>query len=127
MFDWLGTTVLFVISAGWGVALAGAVTLSLGTIRSGERLPKVAGLLHGLALLLIGLGLLLTGALGPTAWDTKAGLQISPFATASLLLLIGLVSHPLEQSRTGKILDLVFSWLAVVAGIWGMVILFVGG
>jgi len=75
---------------------------------------------------LIGLGLLLAGALGPTAWDTKAGLQISPFAIASLLLLIGLVNHPLERSKPGKALDLIFAWLASGAGIWGIIVLLVG-
>ena len=116
-----------VIAAGWGIALAGAMTLTLANIRPDNRMRKWGSLLPGLALLLIGLGLLLAGALGPTAWDTKAGLQISPFATASLLLLIGLVSHSLEQSKPGKALGLVLAWLASAAGIWGMVILFVGG
>lgn len=126
MIGWFGATVQLVIAAGWGIALAGAMTLTLANIRPDNRMRKWGSLLPGLALLLIGLGLLLAGALGPTAWDTKAGLQISPFATASLLLLIGLVSHRLEQSRAGKVLDLVLAWLAVGAGIWGIIVLFAG-
>jgi len=126
MIGWFGATVQPVIAAGWGIALAGAVTLTLDTIRPDSRMHKWGSLLSGLALFLIGLGLLLAGALGPTAWDTKAGLQISPFAIASLLLLIGLVNHPLERSKPGKALDLIFAWLASGAGIWGIIVLLVG-
>ena len=79
MIGWFGATVQLVIAAGWGIALAGAMTLTLATIRPDNRLLKWGSLLSGLALLLIGLGqasgahLLGTSSITDDEWHHLAG------------------------------------------------------
>jgi hypothetical protein len=119
LFSW-NYVVIISLWLGWGLATAGAIAQWLHLWRSMSRWADVASALHRLSLLVISVGLLLAGVLGPAIWVRPSLSDTLAVAGASLALLLALVWHPSSVRRVRQVFDLILAWLVVAAGVWGV-------
>jgi len=112
---------LLLLFVGWVLALAGAICRSLGRLRLLQGPARLAGPFHGLALLLVGLGILAGGLPGWAAWSEVIRPRLVAFAAISAVLLAGVMHRPADRKGIAWAGDAGLAWLAVIAGAWSIV------
>jgi hypothetical protein len=119
-YHWMDWIAMAIVAAGYAMAACGACICSVALLRGEQKLHRAGRRLGLAALLVVSAGIIGAGAARMVGCGRLLAASGFMPAVVGLVLLV----PPIHPQHAGNVaqstLDVVLTWLAVLAGVWGV-------